>query len=51
MRECLICGAHEHVQSCDKIQLCTRCAGVLWDVLYPKLPPEVVQEETEKSKK
>lgn len=40
MRECLICGSHEHVQSCEKIQLCTRCAGVLWDVLRPKLHPE-----------
>ena len=51
MRECLICGAHKHVQSCEKIQLCTRCAGVLWDVLYPKLHPEKVNPAEDHSVK
>ena len=50
MRECLICGSREHVQSCEKIQLCTRCAGVLWDVLYPKLHPEKAQRSTPEEK-
>ena len=26
MRECMICGAHKPVLSCEKIQLCHRCA-------------------------
>lgn len=47
MRECLICGARKHVQSCEKIQLCTRCAGVLWDVLRPKLHPKAAEKTEE----
>lgn len=45
MRECMICGAHKPVLSCEKIQLCHRCAEVLWTVLLPKIHPERVQRE------
>ena len=45
MRECMICGAHKPVLSCEKIQLCHRCAEVLWMVLLPKIHPERVQRE------
>ena len=53
MRECMICGAHHPVLSCEKIQLCNRCAEVLWTVLLPKIHPERVQqaEEAEETKK
>lgn len=44
MRECMICGMHRHVMRCEKVQLCTRCAEVLWEVLQPKLHPEQVQQ-------
>ena len=44
MRECMICGAHHPVLSCEKIQLCNRCAEVLWTVLLPKIHPERVQQ-------
>lgn len=50
MRECMICGARRPVLSCEKIQLCNRCAEVLWTVLLPKIHPERVQQaEQEKS--
>ena len=45
MRECMICGAHKPVLSCEKIQLCHHCAEVLWTVLLPKIHPERVQRE------
>ena len=45
MRECMICGTHKPVLSCEKIQLCHRCAEVLWTVLLPKIHPERVQQE------
>ena len=47
MRECMICGAHKPVLSCEKIQLCHRCAEVLWTVLLPKIHPERVQQAEE----
>ncbi len=50
MRECLICGARKHVQSCEKIQLCTRCAGVLWEALQPKLHPKDTKPAEDVSK-
>lgn len=50
MRECMICGSHEHVACREGVQLCRRCAGAIHQALAEKLHMEAEKSEKTRQK-